>query len=297
MKPTYSIRGWVKDFETAESRKILRTRWVPIPNKHDGKTFNRIARHPRAVEIFCAWNLIVEVASKMPERGVLVDSDGPLDADDLADKTHFPVEIFEVALQVLVEPKYGWLEVNVNNSPTVAPPEHPGVVEAPPGGDGASPGYASGQSGNASGAPAQAGIEGKGIEGKGRVQASPDSPDLPFHGPNFLQEWADFEKHRTQLRKKLTPIARSRLFKQFETWGEDQTIAAIKWSLTNGWTGVFLPRLPGAGVQTPMFREAGEPAEAKQLREHCQRCRGTGTEVVPDKGARPCDHLSVGELE
>jgi hypothetical protein len=52
----------------------------------------------------------VEVASKMPVRGVLEDSDGSLDADDLAMKTGFPCEIFEIALDVLVTPKIGWME-------------------------------------------------------------------------------------------------------------------------------------------------------------------------------------------
>jgi hypothetical protein len=50
------------------------------------------------------------VASKMPERGLLVDEDGPLDAEDLAVKTGFPASIFHAAFTVLVDRKIGWLE-------------------------------------------------------------------------------------------------------------------------------------------------------------------------------------------
>lgn len=110
--PTYQIRNWVDSFEISQSKKVYkRLMWVAMPNKHDGKGFRRISLHADAVEIFCAWVLIVQVASKMKTRGLLVDDDGPLDADDLAVKTGFPSEIFEKAFAVLTEPKIGWLEV------------------------------------------------------------------------------------------------------------------------------------------------------------------------------------------
>jgi hypothetical protein len=50
------------------------------------------------------------VASKCPTRGILEDDDGPLTADDLADKTGFPVEYFRKAFNVLTQKEIGWLE-------------------------------------------------------------------------------------------------------------------------------------------------------------------------------------------
>lgn len=97
-------------FEIAQSRKYKRLGWVAIPNRHDGKGFRRIARQPKATDIFTAWILILQVASKQDTRGLLVDGDGPLAAEDLADKTGYPEEIFEKAFKVLSEPKIGWLE-------------------------------------------------------------------------------------------------------------------------------------------------------------------------------------------
>jgi hypothetical protein len=110
MKPTYRIKDWDKHFENHESRKVKRSYWVAIPNRHDGKSYRRIAAHPEGVAVFAAWILILEAASKMPERGVLADEDGPLDADDLSAMTGFPAAIFESAFRVLTETRVGWLE-------------------------------------------------------------------------------------------------------------------------------------------------------------------------------------------
>ena len=115
----YRIRNWKKHYEKAQSRPCKRLSWVAIPNQHDGKGFRRVAQHEQSVEIFAAWVLIVQVASKMPERGLLADDDGPLTAEDLALKTGFPEAIFQTAFTVLIEPKIGWLEgiAEPENSP------------------------------------------------------------------------------------------------------------------------------------------------------------------------------------
>ena len=107
---TYRVRDYKENFEKADIRKCTHPRWVAMPNKMDGKGFRRVASHPRSAELFCAWVLIVEVASKMPERGLLRDEDGPIDADDLAAMTGFPASIFELAFDVLVNSKINWLE-------------------------------------------------------------------------------------------------------------------------------------------------------------------------------------------
>lgn len=109
MGPTYSVKDWDQYFETAESRKLRSTRWVPVPNKHDGKGYRRVTQHPQAVQIFCAWNLILQVASKMPIRGVLADRDGPLETEDLSAKTGYPAAIFQTAFDFLSGPSIGWL--------------------------------------------------------------------------------------------------------------------------------------------------------------------------------------------
>lgn len=127
VKPLYEIVEWDATYECSQSRKEQRNRWVAIPNKHDGRGFNRIALHKKSVELFAAWILIVQVASKMPVRGVLSDKDGPLTAEDIALKTRFPSHIFELALSYLILPEIGWMRVsNPTGSALVAHSEHTG---------------------------------------------------------------------------------------------------------------------------------------------------------------------------
>jgi len=292
VKPTYLIKNWDRDFENHESRKIRKTRWVSVPNKHDGKTYKRIARHPRANDLFCAWSLIVQVASKMPVRGVLADDDGPLDADDLADQTSFEVEIFELAFEVLVQPRFGWLDV-MTNGMSVVP-----AATSEPGDLGPLPGEEPLPAGNEAPAPGDYGGQ-RPLLGAESPGATKSTYDLPFNGEEFRREWSDYEKHRAQMKKKLTPIARHRLFKQFEGWGEVRTVAALRYSMADGrtWQGVFEPRIPGAAPQRVEMRAAMESETEKTLRTNCRRCNGTNTELVPGKGARPCDHKPKEETE
>jgi hypothetical protein len=122
VRPTYRIKDWDQHFETTESRRVQHARWVPMPNKQDGKGYRRIAQHKKGVEIFCAWTLMLQIASKMPVRGVLADHDGPLDAEDIAAKTGFPIRIFDLALEFLSDPRVGWLVTDRPNPQSSAEP-------------------------------------------------------------------------------------------------------------------------------------------------------------------------------
>jgi hypothetical protein len=125
--PCYAVKDWDKHFENSESRKIKSLTWVPVKNKHDGKGYRRVCQHPRSVQVFCAWSLIVQVASKMPTRGLLRDDDGPLTTSDLSAKTGYPESIFDEAIKVLTDPKIGWLVVVKEKEKAPAPGESPGT--------------------------------------------------------------------------------------------------------------------------------------------------------------------------
>jgi len=104
------VKEWNERFETHETRRYTHLRWVPIPNKHDGLSFRRISIMADRSDIFAAWILIVQVASKMPRRGILMNEFGALNEQDLALMSGFPAEIFEKAIPVLTDPKIGWLD-------------------------------------------------------------------------------------------------------------------------------------------------------------------------------------------
>jgi len=111
--PTYRVKDWDKHFEKAQSRgkRCATMCWVPIPNRHDGAGYAAVATHERASDLFSAWILIVEVASKMQPRGTLKKDGKALSARDLSLRTRFPAEIFELAFSVLTNHDIGWLEI------------------------------------------------------------------------------------------------------------------------------------------------------------------------------------------
>lgn len=60
--------------------------------------------------------------------------------------------------------------------------------------------------------------------------------------PVALQEaWSDYQHHRRQMGCPLTDVAASRLRRKLERWGDDRALAALEWSMENGWRGVFEP--------------------------------------------------------
>lgn len=61
----------------------------------------------------------------------------------------------------------------------------------------------------------------------------------PFHGDEFLTTLADFEEHRKEIRKPLKPTGRRQLYSQLAGLGESRSVAALRYSMAQGWTGVF----------------------------------------------------------
>jgi len=106
----YSISGWDEHYEKSQSKRAKTHHWVAMPCKHDGSGYRRITIQPNSSELFAAWCLIVQVGAKCKTRGVLADTDGvPLDAEDLAIKTGFPVSMFDNALKFFSSGKIKWL--------------------------------------------------------------------------------------------------------------------------------------------------------------------------------------------
>lgn len=111
MDTVYRIRNWKKIFEKAQTREVHRTSWVAVPNSFEGRGFKRLMSRPDGIAIYGAWILILEIASKCPERGELVRDGTPLTCEDFALMTGGPVEAFRTAIEVLSAPEIGWIEV------------------------------------------------------------------------------------------------------------------------------------------------------------------------------------------
>jgi len=85
--------------------------WVAIPNRHDGENYSALITSKDGAEIFAAWVLIIQVASKCQPRGSLLRGDKtPHDSSSLSLKTRAPKSWFEKCLCYL-ETKTDWLEI------------------------------------------------------------------------------------------------------------------------------------------------------------------------------------------
>lgn len=224
MAQVYRIRQW-DNFENHESKKLKNLSWIAMPNKHDGRGFRRVAALPNSVQVFCAWTLMLQVASKMPTRGVLLDEDGALTAADLAAKTGFHERIFADAFIALIRPEIRWLEiVEVKISG-----ESPGTPRNLP--------------------DEQKGTEGKGTEGQETPPGSGgerkrDALDIPTPlntSQPFSNAWQRWMTIRRGLGRK--PKDWNAMFSEQLTWlatfPPGRAVRILEQSMRNGWQGLF----------------------------------------------------------
>lgn len=109
----YVIRDWEKTYEISQSKRIPDGKplsYVPMPTKQDGKGLRRILRSENALSVFGVWCLVVELAAKMPRRGVLADADGPFDVEDIADSIGIDPKPVEELLKLVTGGKINWIE-------------------------------------------------------------------------------------------------------------------------------------------------------------------------------------------
>lgn len=62
---------------------------------------------------------------------------------------------------------------------------------------------------------------------------------LPFTSDEFGEAWNDWQQHRREIKKKLTPKSIEKQFMALAAMGESNAIAAIDHSIGKGWTGIF----------------------------------------------------------
>ena len=177
------INQWDEIYETHETRKLKRLNWVPIQNKHDGSGYRRIAAHKRNCEIFTAWILMLELASKNKKRGIL-----PQSPEDMAFKTGYPKDIFDLAISVLSQPDINWIQNSEIKAESANLQQSPAIWQ------------------NTS--PELKGIEGNGIEEKKSAKAHFTKPTI--------QEISDYCKERNN---KVDP---EKFFDYYETNGWTQ---------------------------------------------------------------------------
>lgn len=257
--PYYEIKNWDRIFENAESRKCKKLNWVPIPNKWDGLGFSRLRKHKNFVVAFAGWSLITQIASKMPQRGILVTADGwELSPVDMADLTGCPEDVFSKALEVLCAPEIGWIIRKDSENL----PERPDAPEDNPDTSGQTPGTSG-----------QTPVEQKGTEQKEKKgdEASPPTRKKGFKVWTLEEFKTDTEKAAAERR-----MPNEMKWDFLNYWTEKSSSGLMKFQLQPTWeTGLRITTWirnqakfdvkPGFQRQEPGFKSYAE-AHPEQIR-------------------------------
>lgn len=103
-----AVTCWNTRYENNRTRDMKSMQWVPVPNKHDGMGYTELMDHDDAMSHMGAWLLILQVASKCPQRGLLIDDRGrEITSRSLARMTRGESTVFDAAIPRLVD--IGWL--------------------------------------------------------------------------------------------------------------------------------------------------------------------------------------------
>ena len=130
----YRVKNWEALYENNRTRELKHMSWVPVPNSHDGDGYTALVCRESGPQLYGAWIVILQVASKCGNhalscggRGTLVRDNGfPHDAASLSRITRFPENIIKLALDALVSRDVGWLICE--EMPTKAAIPHEGAA-------------------------------------------------------------------------------------------------------------------------------------------------------------------------
>lgn len=229
MNQLYYIKDWNVHFETSETRKYSKLRWWPKPNKHDGLGFRKMASQKDACDLYAAWNLMADIASKTtpPNRRGYLERDGkPLSPQDMAMSTGFPERAFARALSFFASSDIQWLCVES----AVVPGDSP-----------ATPGDSPAVPGDSPVERKKERTERTGVGGVGLFSQDVDAFELfpALDNPEFKEAWERWHQHLKQKRKPATIHARDLQLAKLSKMGCQKAIETINHCIEHNWQGIY----------------------------------------------------------
>lgn len=79
------------------------------------------------------------------------------------------------------------------------------------------------------------------IKSKCTIKKEENEMPLPYCSDEFTSIWSDWERHLKEKKKPLSPTARKMQFAKLSEMGESRAVIALKYSMTNGWQGIYEP--------------------------------------------------------
>lgn len=87
---------------------------------------------------------------------------------------------------------------------------------------------------------------------------------LPFDSEEFREAWNEWQQHRREIKKKLTPTSIRQQLRELRDMGEAKAIDAIRFTIAKGWQGIR---------QNPDFQPAdGRPQSYDEVRDYALAC-------------------------
>lgn len=106
----WAIKDWSRVFENYRSREIKGPlTWVAFPIRQDSEGFVTLMRLPNGLETFAVFTLLVQVAARCPQRGVLSDDKGEITPERFARRFSVDPEVIRKAFEALSSTDIGWL--------------------------------------------------------------------------------------------------------------------------------------------------------------------------------------------
>lgn len=257
----YSVTDWGELYENHETRKRKSLFWVLVPNSHDSLGFVEIMERDDGLEVFGAWNLILQVASKCPVRGLLANAKGrPYTAKEIAKKTRAEAEQIENALEVLTE--IGWIHAE-------DAADHAGTSAR----------HAATSADHAAMSADRAATSGSKKERKKEKEERP--PLIPPRGdegeggemPSALKSkkfgdvWARWLAYHEEQGRPLAPTRAQQQLEDLATRGEAAAIEAIVTALMRGW-------------QSPAKTDKAAKSEGRELDQRIESRRAEMADAV-----------------
>lgn len=107
----YAIKRWSSRFENAQSRRTKDLNHSLTPHELNSAHLEYLMSEEGGPMALAVWHILIQMATRCPQRGLLVNEGGPLTDKDIAKACHLPEQQISRALSLLMSESIGWLDV------------------------------------------------------------------------------------------------------------------------------------------------------------------------------------------
>ena len=107
----YAIKRWSSRFENAQSRRTKDLNHSLTPHELNSTHLEHLMGQEGGVIALAVWHILIQLATRCPQRGLLVNEEGPLTEAAIAKACHLPESQVSRALDLLTSDAIGWLDI------------------------------------------------------------------------------------------------------------------------------------------------------------------------------------------